>query len=261
MEQLHEMSTARCSVKPMSPSSATTHGFHYPVTRRVHPFLTWDTPTDEGNYPKLLAGNQYLNTLPDVPFRCMNTQGNNWCEYTTSARRKRSSRKRTSSGCGGNYLSDIPIHGQSRRRSTANFAGNERYKTLEPLLADEAVREVAVLHIRLIGSNHIEPKPSWNLHPPYHSVAVGQALVELHWKPASSTVMCARNAQGLSGVILSDSASEHGETAKRRNRKKRRRALSTHETARATREQQTPEFMLGTCTGHVNRGSCERGIW
>ncbi len=189
--------------------------FTYPVTPPAFiPHLTWDTPTPNvGNFSyNFSLEARYLNTLPDVPFSLMNTRGNNWGEY--NLREPEAFQQECAillSGCGGNYLSDIPYPSGNPDPAVYDAFGgvNRRFQRLEPMLAgSKPVREVAVLHSAdsIWSKSPLRPKPSWNYTPPYHSVAgAHKALTELHVELGIiNSQVCLDSLGEYRALILSD---------------------------------------------------------
>jgi hypothetical protein len=162
----------------------------YPVTPPFYvPHVTWDTATPAvGNYSwNFSFESRYLNTLPGVPFSCMNTRGNNWGDY--ALREPEAFQHECAillAACGGNYLSDIPYPSGNPDQPVYDTFGavNRRYKALEPILEGSVpVREAAILHSAdsVWSKSPLVPKSKWTFTPDYYSVTgVHKALIELH---------------------------------------------------------------------------------
>jgi len=162
----------------------------YPVTPPWYvPHVTWDTPTPAiGNYSwNFSMEARYLSTLPDVPFSCMNTRGNNWGEY--SLREEEAFMHECAillASCGGTYLSDIPYPSGNPDPAVYEVFGkvNQRTKALKTSVKGcRPVKEVAVLHSAdsIWSKTPLIPSPTWTFSPAYYSVTgAHKALSELH---------------------------------------------------------------------------------
>ena len=187
----------------------------YPVSPPWYvPHVTWDTATPAvGNYSwNFSMEARYLNTLPDVPFSCMNTRGNNWGDY--ALREPEAFQHECAillAACGGNYLSDITYPSGNPDPAVYDVYGrvNGRYKILEPLLAgSRPVREVAVLHSAdsVWSKAPLKPKFKWTFTLAYYSVTgAHKALVELHHQVGIvNSEVCADTLKDYRALILSD---------------------------------------------------------
>ena len=187
----------------------------YPVTPPWYvPHVTWDTPTPAvGNYSwNFSVESRYLNTLPDVPFSCMNTRGNNWGDY--ALREPEAFQHECAillAACGGNYLSDIPYVSGNPDPAVYEVysAVNERYKALEPLLAgSRPVREAAILHSAdsVWSKAPMIPHSKWTFSPAYYSVTgAHKALIELHHQVGIlNSEVCVDSLKDYRVLVLSD---------------------------------------------------------
>jgi len=187
----------------------------YPVTPPLYmPHITWDTPTPQvGNYSlNFSIESRYLNTLPDVPFSCMNTRGNNWGDY--ALREPEAFQHECAillAACGGNYLSDIPYPSGNPDLPVYEAFGavNRRYKILEPILSGSApVKEAAVLHSAdtVWSKAPMKPHPEWVFTKAYYSVTgAHKALIELHTQMGTiNSQVCIDTLQDYRVLILSD---------------------------------------------------------
>jgi hypothetical protein len=187
----------------------------YPVTPPLYiPHITWDTPTPQtGNYSwNFSLEARYLNTLPDVPFSCMNTRGNNWGDY--ALREPEAFQHECAillAACGGNYLSDIPYPSGNPDPPVYEAFGavNRLFKVLEPILEGSApIKETAVLHSAdtVWSKAPLKPHPEWVFTKAYYSVAgAHKALIELHSQMGIiNSQVCIDSLQDYRMLILSD---------------------------------------------------------
>jgi hypothetical protein len=162
----------------------------YPVTPPWYvPHVTWDTPTPQvGNFAwNFSLEARYLYTLPDVPFSCMNTRGNNWMDWALREPEAFMQECGILIAAGGaNYLSDIPYPSGNPDPPVYDIFGavNRRYKALEPIIKrSRPVKEVAVLHSAdsIWTKSPLKPKTTWTFTPAYYSVTgAHKALIEEH---------------------------------------------------------------------------------
>lgn len=235
----------------------------YPITPPWFiPHVTWDTPTPQtGNYSwNFSMESRYLNTLPDVPFSCMNTRGNNWGDY--ALREPEAFQHECAillAACGGNYLSDIPYPSGNPDPPVYEAFGavNRRYKVLEPILKDSApVKEAAVLHSAdsVWSKAPMKPHPEWVFTKAYYSVTgAHKALIELHTQMGIiNSQICVNTLQDYRVLILSDQRIlSVREVEKIRDFVQNGGSLiATHETGtRDTKNGKLPEFALSDVFG------------
>lgn len=187
----------------------------YPVNPPMYvPHVAWDTPTPAvGNYSwNFSFESRYLNTLPEVPFSCMNTRGNNWGDY--ALREPEAFQHECAillAACGGNYLSDIPYPSGNPDPAVYEVFGavNRRYKALEPVLTgSRPVREAAILHSAdsIWSKSPLKPKSKWTFTPAYYSVTgAHKALTDLHLQNGIlNSQVCTESLQDYRLLILSD---------------------------------------------------------
>ena len=213
------METVYRALAAMKPDIAIINNYAwmapYPVTPSFFvPHVTWDTASPlYGNYSwNFSMESRYLNTLPDVPFSCMNTRGNTWGDYTL--REPEAFQHECAillAACGGNYLSDCAYASGNPDPAVYEVYKkvNDRYKALEPLLeGSRPVREIAVLHSAdsVWSKTPLKPHPQWTFSPAYYSVTgAHKALVDLHRQVGifNSTV-CADTVKDYRALVLSD---------------------------------------------------------
>lgn len=243
----------------------------YPVSPQWYvPHVTWDTATPAvGNYSwNFSFESRYLNTLPDVPFSCMNTRGNNWGDY--ALREPEAFQHECAillAACGGNYLSDIPYPSGNPDQPVYDVFGavNRRYKALEPILKGSApVKETAVLHSAdsVWSKSPMVPKNKWTFSPDYYSVTgVHKALIELHVQNGIlNSQVCNDSLQDYRVLIVSDQRILSGrEAVKIRQFVKDGGALIvTHETGtRDGKNGKLTDFVLADMLGVKYVGSPE----